>query len=391
MTQIWMLALLFCCGSVYSAPDVPQSIHMTVPYGQTVVLPCNGSALVGEKDPEVFWEAMGSDVLTIIGGDVIVQERYEGRASVSDPSGVDWSLVLDSVRLSDKDMYECIWRGRRTLSTVWLNVEYPKVDPVLEVYSHNETVTLPCYLDLPRNQRPEDLNVWWEKDGIVLLRREKNMVSIFMDNYLSLYDNESFLQLQNIDKFHLILTQEMIFGDSEYNCWYRTKATEAPRPGIPGTITVILKEAFDIEEFDNSENSTEEGGSALYWTTTFESSEETTTNEIPVLLDTVTLPTEVSTESLPMEAYDETVTTFPDQVSSEFLSVEAEEGTAAVPEEDLPDDPEDSEVSEDSEDSEDSEETVDWSDFPWVRIGLIAGVLLVTAFSLCILGLLHKL
>uniref|UniRef100_A0AAV2L9X3 Uncharacterized protein n=1 Tax=Knipowitschia caucasica TaxID=637954 RepID=A0AAV2L9X3_KNICA len=36
---------------------------------------------------------------------------------------------------------------------------------------------------------------------------------------------------------------------------------------------------------------------------------------------------------------------------------------------------------------EEEEDSVDWSDFPWVRIGLIAAVLSATALVLCILGL----
>lgn len=44
-----------------------------------MTLPCDGSAFVGEEDVEVSWEALGSDVASIKGDHVAVDDRYTVR------------------------------------------------------------------------------------------------------------------------------------------------------------------------------------------------------------------------------------------------------------------------------------------------------------------------
>ncbi|XP_074521029.1 uncharacterized protein LOC141786186 [Halichoeres trimaculatus] len=78
--------------------------------------------------------------------------------------------------------------------------------------------------------------------------------------------------------------------------------------------------------------------------------EETTSSSpeiIPVFLEDSTQPTKETTESEPMEALNEMMTSLPDE--------------------------------------ETTSESAQWENLPWVRIGLIAGVLLVTAVALCVL------
>ncbi|KAK7880570.1 hypothetical protein WMY93_032795 [Mugilogobius chulae] len=317
-----------------------QSTHLTVPYGHVAVLPCDGSAFVDEEDVDVSWEAMGRDDRVFFAPDDLIL-------------GGSWSLLLESPMLSDTNMYECIWRGRRTLSTVWLSVERPVVDSVVEVSPGSGTVTLPCYLELPKNQNPLDLNVWWESNGMVMIERIKNQLDIFSDIRFSNETDFDYFDSRNFDKFPLPLYKSEVFYPAEYTCWYRTSEGAEAKPGIPGTVSIVPK--WPTHNTEVTENPTEDDwSSGWFWSNT----EETITNETEIFIDSFTLPSEVSvsTDFLPMEANEETATSYPEQAHRE-----------------------------------DSEEDIDWTDFPWVRTGLIAGVLLVTAAVLCILGVLHKL
>lgn len=362
---LWVWLILCCCGWVCSAPDAAQSHHLTVGYGQSVLLPCDGSAYLDE-DYNVQWEAMGSDVAALGGDSVDIHNTFKDRlrfASMEERNAGNWSIVLDNLRLSDTDMYECIWAGRRTLSTVWLTVELPQVEHTVKAY-WNESVTLPCYLDIPRNQSPNDLRVWWEEANNTIFEKQEDTLWFSPEYTLkSSEEQQIYLRPENIDKFHLYLSQNTTdrFNGGEYHCWYQTKESDELKAGIPGTIYLTVMYFFP-DTVTNENTTIDEWGSTLYWATDWTADgvegstmPESTTGETPVLIDEVTEPMEVITEPLPMKAFDETMTSFPDELSP------------VTP------------------------ESSDWDDFPWVRTGLIACVLLATAVVLCILGALHKL
>lgn len=51
----------------------------------------------------------------------------------------------------------------------------PQVEHTVEAY-WNESVTLPCYLDIPRNQSPNDLRVWWEEANNTIFEKQEDTV-----------------------------------------------------------------------------------------------------------------------------------------------------------------------------------------------------------------------
>lgn len=126
-----------------------QMVNIQVEFGEPAILPCNGSAYLDEKlDLNVQWEAMGQDVAILSEGGLSVGDQFEvsavglslfekyfwftqshypfqGRVLLHSEEKLwegDWSVVLEHTILSDTDMYECILQGRKTISTVWLEV-----------------------------------------------------------------------------------------------------------------------------------------------------------------------------------------------------------------------------------------------------------------------------
>ncbi|XP_030011600.1 uncharacterized protein LOC115434066 [Sphaeramia orbicularis] len=356
MLPLWILLLCFYCGGVRSvsssslhpAPHIPESLDLQVEYGQSAILPCDGSSYL-EDDGGVQWEAMGEDVVTLQGEELKVGDRFTGRvhfASEEKRKEGDWSVVVERLRFSDTNMYECIWQGRRTLSTVWLTVTPPEVEDSL-VVSVGDDVILQCYIDVSRIQSPEDLLVWWERNNTMIIQK-KEEVSVSSDGDSVVYSptqNDFSEQTDFTETFHVHMRPKTVDDSGEYRCWYKTRRSDDPRPGTPQSITVTVlepnHEETGFEMTDHFETTTETA--------------ETMTDLTPVLLDDATQPVEVITEPQPMEAFDETVTSFPDDHSPDTWS-----------------------------------ESVQWDSFPWVRTGLIAGVLLTTAVVLCILRALRK-
>lgn len=97
----------------------PQLTKVEVQLGRTVILPCNVSDTSrGELD--VRWEAMGKAVAFFQDGQLMAGQGYEGRIELQISKALqgDFSLTLRSVMMSDTDLYQCLWQGRRSLSTV---------------------------------------------------------------------------------------------------------------------------------------------------------------------------------------------------------------------------------------------------------------------------------
>lgn len=356
MLPLWILLMCFYCGGVRSvsssslqpAPHIPQSLNLQVEHGQSAILPCDGSSYL-EDDGSVQWEAMGEDVVTLQGEEPKVGDRFTGRvhfASEEKRKEGDWSVVVERLRFSDANMYECIWEGRRTLSTVWLTVTPPEVEDSI-VASVGDDLVLRCYVQVSRTQSPEDLLVWWERNNTMFMEK-KEEASVSSDGDPAVYRptlNGLSEQMDFTETFHVHMRPKAVEDSGEYRCWYKSRRSDDPRPGSPERITVTVLEPnyeeIGLEMTHHFETTTETPG--------------TTTDLTPVLLEEATQPVEVITEPQPMEAFDETVTSFPDDSSPETSS-----------------------------------ESLQWDAFPWVRTGLIAGVLLATAVVLCILRALRK-
>ncbi|XP_067116844.1 uncharacterized protein [Osmerus mordax] len=122
-----ILASLRVCGA---SPPVPLVTNLTAVFGDTVVLPCDGAYYVDqlseqELEAALEWSTMGEDVLSNQGEGLTAGKGYEGRVFLP-PEGLvkgNFSLELRKVVLRDANIYECIWQGRKTISTVWLHVD----------------------------------------------------------------------------------------------------------------------------------------------------------------------------------------------------------------------------------------------------------------------------
>ncbi|XP_008288249.1 uncharacterized protein LOC103363320 isoform X2 [Stegastes partitus] len=207
----------------------------------------------------------------------------------------------------------------------------------------------------------EEGTVHWEAVGqdVAILREGESTVGEHYEGSLFTYgspDSDTVLMSVTDEEFHLYMTPTM--SDSgEYQCWYRTRKSDDPKLGIPESITLTVLERI-LTDFDPDEATTaaEDWVTASHWPVASWAEEVTETTEsnhdfLPVLLEDSTQPMP-ATESQLMEAFEEKVTFFPDK--------------------DIP------------------SESHQLEDLPWIRIGLISGVLLVTAVVLCVLGALRK-
>lgn len=98
-------------------------LEVSVPFHEDLELTCDLTAhsdLIAQGPLNVSWESMGKDVVHY-DGQLHVGPLFENRISAQWEDG-KLSFTLISVVLSDSDIYECLWQGRRTLSTVMVTV-----------------------------------------------------------------------------------------------------------------------------------------------------------------------------------------------------------------------------------------------------------------------------
>ncbi|XP_049325236.1 uncharacterized protein LOC103025432 isoform X2 [Astyanax mexicanus] len=109
--------------AVILASFLTACLAVEVQFGGRVSLPCNSSAY-GRGELDVQWEAMGKDVAFFQDGQLVSGSGYEGRLElqISQALEGDFSLTLNHAVMSDSDMYECLWQGKRSISTVILKV-----------------------------------------------------------------------------------------------------------------------------------------------------------------------------------------------------------------------------------------------------------------------------
>ncbi|XP_007578240.1 uncharacterized protein LOC103156203 [Poecilia formosa] len=148
MFSLWGL-VAFLCLHQRTFCSAFQTSRVEVEYGEPAVLHCDGSVLKEEEVQEgvVHWELRGEDVV-ILRGEAQVSEKFKGRVELPSEEQIregNWSVVLTETRLKDADMYECIFGGATTVSTVWLSVsatEPVEASTVEPIRTSQEMVTL---------------------------------------------------------------------------------------------------------------------------------------------------------------------------------------------------------------------------------------------------------
>ncbi|XP_054882007.1 uncharacterized protein LOC129356458 isoform X2 [Poeciliopsis prolifica] len=406
MFSLWGL-VAFLCLHQRTFCSVFQTSRVNVKYGDPAVLHCDGSGLKGEG--LVHWELRGEDVV-ILREEVQVSEKFQDRVELPSEEQVregNWSMVLRETRLKDADMYECIFGGATTISIVWLLVSEPHVDPLITAFEGTQ-VDLACFI------RPERENIkrfYWTLNGRFLIQHDHQTLSV------TTYEFPKSIQV-NEEEFHLYLKPTR--NDSgKYQCWYSTGESGSPKLALPEsyTLTVVgittdsgnlhsftMAEPTDTLPPSKTEYDMEEkkkmSEEVLLEVTTAARATETPTDHLLVILEMSTQKMEESVETSSVQATRtsrQMVTLLSEQVNA-AEATELEDSTHLIQDDGnlLPSDLtqqtetfEDKETFSDEDDLDASWSVFQLGDFPWVRIGIIGGVLLITAVVLCVLRALH--
>ncbi|XP_043965234.1 uncharacterized protein LOC122826917 isoform X9 [Gambusia affinis] len=421
MFRVWGL-VAFLCLHQRTFCSAFQTSRVEVQYGDLAVLHCDGSDL--KEDGVVHWELRGEDVVILREGEAQVSEKFKGRVELPSEEQIregNWSLVLRETRFRDADMYECIFGGATTVSTVWLSVNEPHVNTFITTFEDSE-VDLACFI------KPERENIkrfYWTMNGRFLIQHDHQTLSITTYKFpKSVKFNE--------EEFHLYLRPTRN-ESGKYQCWYTTGESESPKLALPESYTLTVdglttdpgnldsfKKTTDVlppseTTFDMEEtNKNVWGSSAIFLldVTTAAGISETPTGHLPVTLEMSTQIMEAA-ESVETSSEEETRTSQETVtlLSDEVNAVEAtgfptelpgllEDSTQLIQDDGnlLPSDltntqqmetVEEKETFSDKDDLDASWSVLQLGDFPWVRIGIIGGVLLITVVVLCVLRALN--
>ncbi|XP_073722385.1 uncharacterized protein [Misgurnus anguillicaudatus] len=199
----------------------------------SVVLPCNSSGFLKE---ELHWEAMGKDVVSLHGGNITVTQGFEDRVFLVDPDlSEDFSLILKDVMFNDGGVYKCLWKGQKTICSVHVHVLKPLVFPVFAAVG--EEVTLKCFGHISKNQAWEDLNIQWFKDHREVIRLTSGKTDVNVENSsMSLPSREDLSR----GIFSLTIRSVRDLDQGVYHCWYSTADYEEPRSGLPESHTLTV-------------------------------------------------------------------------------------------------------------------------------------------------------
>ncbi|MEQ2309982.1 hypothetical protein AMECASPLE_004154 [Ameca splendens] len=381
--------------------------QMQVDYGQPAVLRCDGSVLK-EAEGAVHWELRGEDVVTLREGEPRVSERFKGRIQLPSEEQIEegnWSVVLRKTKFRDADMYECIWQEVKSISTIWLSVKEPNVNQSITALD-DANVDLTCFI---KPQREPLRSLFWTRNG-------KHLYSHDLTSSAAMEGEFLLSSRFNKEEFHLYL-RPTVNDSGKYQCWYTTGESDPPKLGIPEsyTLTVMKRVISDVMVLE--ETSADDWMSPVtFWE---EEAIAAETTETPT--DGLAVYLELSTEAMKVMEHDETstveeqirtshevVTLLSDDVNgveatgfpTEFLPILLEESTQLTQDEwnllskDLTNSKQTDDFKEKETFSDNENLDPTWNDFqletfPWIRAGLIGGVLLITAVVLCVLGALR--
>ncbi|XP_043965232.1 uncharacterized protein LOC122826917 isoform X7 [Gambusia affinis] len=228
MFRVWGL-VAFLCLHQRTFCSAFQTSRVEVQYGDLAVLHCDGSDL--KEDGVVHWELRGEDVVILREGEAQVSEKFKGRVELPSEEQIregNWSLVLRETRFRDADMYECIFGGATTVSTVWLSVNEPHVNTFITTFEDSE-VDLACFI------KPERENIkrfYWTMNGRFLIQHDHQTLSITTYKFpKSVKFNE--------EEFHLYLRPTRN-ESGKYQCWYTTGESESPKLALPESYTLTV-------------------------------------------------------------------------------------------------------------------------------------------------------
>ncbi|ROL45363.1 hypothetical protein DPX16_4704 [Anabarilius grahami] len=338
-----------------------QTSEVQVILGESVILPCNGSGFPVEE-LQLHWEAMGKDVISLSEGVITGGSAFEGRVNFfKDPAeSKDFSLVLSDVMPNDGDVYECLWEGKKPICSVLLHVLMdPKLFDAHVEAVEGEDITLECFGNIPKYKPWEEIYIQWLKDNKEILRLSSGKMDVSIDySIIALPPRHDICR----GVFSLTIRSVSVFDQGDYQCRYKSSDYDPlPRRGFPERLMLTvwaassgMTDLMDSVSSASVTSHTHTSTSVPTWTAVASSQTEAG-RTAPAHAYAASAQTEMNS-SVPTDTYAASTQT---EVSS--TAPERAEG------------------------QRDPLEFLSDEKTPWIRIGLISGVLLVTAV---VLGLL---
>ncbi|XP_056308915.1 uncharacterized protein LOC130220711 [Danio aesculapii] len=413
MNNLWTV-FIFTVALKVGVGQFLQTAELQVFLGESVVLPCNGSGFPADE-LQVYWEAIGKDVLSLHGDTLSVGRGFEDRVNfITDPAETqDFSIILTDVMLNDGEIYECLWKGTIPICSVLLQVLPPKFSIVHAEAFEGDEVTLECFGNIPKNKPYEEISIQWVKDEQEILRLSSGQTQ-------TLEDYSSFITLpdqQDISRGIFSLTVRSVSGFDQgvYQCRYKSSDYGDLQRGFPErhmlTVWAVFSGRPAITDFPSSLPGTETGSTAgastyatdtdtdtyatdIYATTTYATdtyATDTNTTETNAtdsyITDTYATDTNATdsyaTDTYTTSSQTDTLpahTTYDPHTHTHSSSTErnTEKSTSATHTDPHTTSHSHGTVSGQRDHQSDQQ-------IPWIRIGLISGVLLVTALLIAFL------
>ncbi|KAJ8332019.1 hypothetical protein SKAU_G00429960 [Synaphobranchus kaupii] len=247
--QQWMMgnrtisSIALCLLVIPSvSPPVPSPAIVKGTFGDSVTLPCDGSAYVKSEDQlDVLWQTDGGKkVARFSRGVHSVGSHFTKRVTflTEDIKRGKFSITISSIAFSDEGAYECVWRSQEedeeVLNDVKLDVIEPPFSKFLSVPA-GESVTLQCYVHVNK-QASDEVVVQWKRGDEPVLN-----VSLGEVTNGRMYAERATVSPDRIQKgnFSLSLNITGLCDSGDYWCF-----TDKNQRGTPVTLKIEDYEHF---------------------------------------------------------------------------------------------------------------------------------------------------
>ncbi|KAI1887832.1 hypothetical protein AGOR_G00194500 [Albula goreensis] len=228
--------------------DGPPPVRKTVGLGQSVLLPCSGAA-----GSEAEWYFKQRDfnqwlpVANLTSGGITPKPGFEGRLkSVHMKQPGNYSLILSPVVHNDGGIYEC--RFKNNSKTIHSEVIIDISDHPLVSMAIGEPATLPCFGNIGKQSRTEDLHVKWEKD--------RQPVCQFLNSKLTCspgFENRASLSINSIleGNLSLTITPTRSSDEGDYQCFYNKQNDEGTPASVSLAVTAHPRQNLTVQLGDS--------------------------------------------------------------------------------------------------------------------------------------------
>ncbi|XP_028835050.1 uncharacterized protein LOC114789821 [Denticeps clupeoides] len=233
--KILNMVVVFLLVVTGNPADSNKMQMVTADFGSSVVLTCDlsGYELTSNERLDISWETMGEKVAQYQFGNISIGLEFEGRVASSFSPAGSFNVTLDSVVLSDSEMYECLWDDWKTLATVVLAVEDPRPPRFIEA-EEGSAVQLPCFGKIFKSKPVEEITVEWQHNKHQFFRLSSGELVMTREAYMG---DEGQVRLGNLS---LTIPDIKPHHQGTYNCLYHGSNHGDLIHGIPDTVTLIV-------------------------------------------------------------------------------------------------------------------------------------------------------